>query len=84
MPATSGSPALLIDFIFTKAVYLKLRALAGIAAENKGFPNPNGLFTLFKVDCCGVRDVLTVLLFSSLHYFNRLPLCCGILARTVY
>lgn len=71
-PATSGSPALLIDFIFTKAVYLKLRALARIAAENKGFPNPSGLFTLFKVDCCSVRDVLTVLLFSCLHYFNRL------------
>lgn len=84
MPATSCSPPLLIDFIFTKAVYLKLCALARIAAENKGFPNPNGLFTLFKVDCCCVHDVLTVLQFSSLHYFNRVSLCCCILACTVY
>lgn len=74
-----------IDFIFTKAVYLKPCALAWIAADNKGFANPNSLFTsLLKVDCCCVHEVLTVLLFSSLHYFNQVPLCCCILARTVY
>lgn len=84
MPASSCSPALLLDFIFTKAVYLKLHALARIAAVNKGFPNPSSLFTLFKVDSCSVHDVLTVLLFSCLHYFNRLSLCCNILACTVY
>jgi len=60
MTATSGSPALLIDFILMKTIYLKLGALARIAAEDDGFPNPSGLFTLFKVDCCGVRDVFTV------------------------
>lgn len=80
MPAPSGSPALLINFIFTKAVYLKLCALA---VESKDFPDPSGLFTLFKVNCCGVHDVLSVLPFSSLHYFILLSLCCGIPASTV-
>lgn len=84
MPATSGFPALLIDFVFTKDVYLKLHSLARIAAECKGFPSPSVLFTLFKVDCCGVQDVLTALVFFSLHYFNGLSLLCGILACTVY
>lgn len=84
MPATSGFPALLIDFVFTKDVYLKLHSLARIAAEYKGFPSPSVLFTLFKVDCCGVQDVLTALVFFCLRYFNGLSLLCGILACTVY
>lgn len=68
MPAPSGSPALWINFIFTKAVYLKVCAFA---VEGKAFPDPSGLFTFFKGNCWGVHDVLTVLPFSSLHYFNR-------------
>lgn len=83
IPSTSF-PSFFIDFIFTKAVYLKPCALARIAADNKGFANLNSLFTLLKMDCCCVHDVLTVFLFSSLHYFNQVPLCCCILARTEY
>lgn len=81
MPAPSGSPALQLNFIFTKAVYLKLCALA---VESIDFSDPSGLFTLLRVNCCGVHDVLTVLPFSSLHYFNWLSLCSGIPASTVY
>lgn len=67
MPAPSGSPALQINFIFTKAVYSKLHALA---VDCKDFPEPSGLFRLLRVNCCGVPGVLAVLPFSSLHYFN--------------
>lgn len=71
MPAPSGSPALQINFIFTKAVYSKLHALA---VERKDFPDPSGLFTLSKVNCCGVHEswlsypsLLYIILIGSLY-----------------
>lgn len=79
MLVLSDSPALQVNFIFTKAVYSKLYALA---VDCKDFPDPSGLFTLLRVNCCGVPDVLVVLPFSSLHYFNWLC-CCDIPASTV-
>lgn len=80
MPAPSGSPALGINFIFTKAVCLKLSALA---VESKAFPDPSGL-SLYIVQgellrCPLCLDCLTLLL-SALF---KLTLCCGIPASTV-